>query len=119
MNDFDIKKFLTENEMTRNSQLLSEGRKDEFKIIKKVMDKYSSGKDSLKTFKKFVAELNELIPPQDQDFGIKAFDRVYDHGGGEWSTIRGMNSYVIQNFPDPDDQIFKGGPKKKWVVREW
>jgi hypothetical protein len=27
MNDFDIKKFLTENKMTRNSRLLSEGKK--------------------------------------------------------------------------------------------
>ena len=35
MNDFDIKKFLTENEMTRNSRLLSEGKgKNALKAIR-------------------------------------------------------------------------------------
>jgi hypothetical protein len=119
MNDFDIKKFLTENKMTRNSRLLSEGKKKEFKIIKKLMDQYSSKKDSLETFKEFVADLNKLLPPQTKFGDIKAFDRVYNDDDGEWSTIRGMNNYVIQNFPDPDDTIFTGGPKNKWVVREW
>jgi len=34
MNDFDIKKFLMENQMTRNSQLLNEGKiKDALKAI--------------------------------------------------------------------------------------
>ena len=36
MNDFDIKKFLTENKMTRNSRLLSEG--DVKKAIKYIRD---------------------------------------------------------------------------------
>jgi hypothetical protein len=118
MNDFNIKQFLTENKMTRNSRLLSEGRENEYEKIKKVMERYSSREDSLETFKEFVADLNELLPPQTKFGDIKAFGRIYNDGD-EWSTIRGMNSYVIQNFPDPDDTIFTGGPENKWVVRGW
>ncbi len=45
MNDFNIKKFLTENKMTRNSRLLKETSSEDFYVVnKKLNDKnLSSG----------------------------------------------------------------------------
>lgn len=49
MNDFDIKKFLTENKMTRNSRLLNEGLfVDKKKMSQDISDDYKKIAQSIK-----------------------------------------------------------------------
>jgi hypothetical protein len=83
------------------------------------MEQYNSKKDKEETFKKLVTDLKKLLPPQNKFGNIKDFDKVYKDNDAEWSTSRGKNNYDIQNLHHPDDTIFTGGPKNKWVVREW